>query len=142
MIRHLGVAAVLGLLIVLMMPAVASAQPAIPHSIEDRADCLMCHETGVAGAPQIPESPNHTSYTSSMCTICHRVAGAEANQPTATTPPTLATRTPAAQATATPTQPAAAVPSTGDEMPLGALALIGLAIVTLGWGMRRHFSAG
>ncbi|SDC40852.1 MULTISPECIES: hypothetical protein [unclassified Candidatus Frackibacter] len=39
--------------------------PTVPHSIEDRQDCLACHEKGVMGATVTshPERPN--------CVSCH-----------------------------------------------------------------------
>ncbi len=45
------------------------AQPPIPHPVEGRDNCLACHETGVAGAPQVPE--DHAGRTIEMCRMCH-----------------------------------------------------------------------
>lgn len=47
----------------------AFAQPPIPHPLEGRDNCLACHETGVAGAPQVPA--DHKGRTIEMCRMCH-----------------------------------------------------------------------
>ncbi len=47
-------------------PRVA-APPAVPHSLEGRADCLLCHQAG--GIKPFPE--DHEGRTSSSCLICH-----------------------------------------------------------------------
>ncbi len=44
--------------------------PKIPHSLEGRSDCLMCHGTGLMGAPTPPA--NHAGRTSDMCRLCHQ----------------------------------------------------------------------
>ena len=41
----------------------------IPHSLGGRADCLVCHETGVGGAPQVPA--DHAGRTNDLCQNCH-----------------------------------------------------------------------
>lgn len=45
--------------------AQAGYPPTVPHSIENRQNCLMCHESGVMGATVTthPERPN--------CVSCH-----------------------------------------------------------------------
>ncbi len=40
--------------------------PNIPHSLEGRDDCLMCH---ASGSKQVPES--HAGRTIDMCRGCH-----------------------------------------------------------------------
>ena len=45
---------------------------AITHSLDGRADCLMCHETGIAGAAIIPA--DHRGRTNDNCTTCHNPA--------------------------------------------------------------------
>jgi len=60
-----------------LIPALTAAQtspPAIPHSLEGRAACLACHETGIAGAPRVPD--DHTGRTNDMCQGCHQPASA------------------------------------------------------------------
>lgn len=52
----------------------AGGPPQIPHSLEGRNQCLMCHEAGVAGAPKVPAS--HAGRTSDMCPACHRPSAA------------------------------------------------------------------
>ncbi|MBI2868699.1 MAG: c-type cytochrome [Chloroflexi bacterium] len=47
--------------------------PNIPHPLEGRSDCLLCHETGVGGAPQYPAS--HQGRPSDVCQTCHVQAG-------------------------------------------------------------------
>jgi predicted CXXCH cytochrome family protein len=69
-------------------PAQPTAAPAatgpasIPHTLDGRQDCLLCHKAG--GAATAPPA-SHASYTSSMCLNCHKVAAATqpAAQPTA-----------------------------------------------------------
>lgn len=52
-------------------PPVALAT-AIPHTVEGRAACLMCHETGVVGAKAVPAS--HAGRTNDLCQTCHKPA--------------------------------------------------------------------
>jgi hypothetical protein len=75
-ISRLGIALV-ALILVLFIPALIIAQdfPRIPHPLEGREKCLACHETGAAGAPQIPE--DHAGRTNEMCQACHQPAPAE-----------------------------------------------------------------
>jgi predicted CXXCH cytochrome family protein len=71
--RMLGL---VGFILVAVGALVGSAQifaqtpPTIPHTLEGRDNCLACHETGVAGAPQYPE--NHAGRTNDMCQMCHQ----------------------------------------------------------------------
>ncbi len=58
--------------------------PAIPHPLEGRDDCLVCHEFGVVGATQIPG--DHAGRTNDMCQGCHQPA-TEAAPPAA--PPNI-----------------------------------------------------
>jgi len=51
--------------------------PAIPHPIEDREDCLACHDTGQEGA--FPE--DHEGRESDSCTMCHEAPEAGAMPP-------------------------------------------------------------
>ena len=46
--------------------------PAIPHTLDGRSDCLLCHKTGIAGAPAVPAS--HAGRTSDICQTCHKPA--------------------------------------------------------------------
>jgi len=74
--RRVGLA-LAALVAVFLIPALTAAQtspPAIPHSLEGRDACLACHETGVAGAPQIPA--DHSGRTNDMCRGCHQPASA------------------------------------------------------------------
>lgn len=93
MVRHLGLAFV-ALVIVLLIPTFIAAQgtfPPIPHTLEGREECLVCHETGVAGATQIPD--DHAGRTNDMCQACHQPAPAtEETVPAAESPtPELST---------------------------------------------------
>lgn len=45
------------------------APPSIAHSLKDRANCLVCHETGAAGAPQYPA--DHVGRGNETCQGCH-----------------------------------------------------------------------
>ena len=51
------------------LPVAKIIPPAIPHSLEGRADCRLCHATGVAGAPQFPA--DHSRRPSDVCVSCH-----------------------------------------------------------------------
>ncbi len=44
--------------------------PAIPHTLDGRADCLLCHRTGIGGARPIPT--NHAGRTNDTCSLCHK----------------------------------------------------------------------
>ncbi|MBI2847572.1 MAG: c-type cytochrome [Chloroflexi bacterium] len=57
-------------------PVATVAPPLIPHSIEGRADCRVCHEKGVGGAPQFPAS--HITRPSDVCLTCHITTAVEA----------------------------------------------------------------
>jgi hypothetical protein len=74
-VRRLSLALV-ALVAVLLVPTLIIAQdiPLIPHPVEGRENCLACHETGAAGAPQIPE--DHTGRTNDMCQACHQPGSA------------------------------------------------------------------
>jgi branched-chain amino acid transport system substrate-binding protein len=49
-----------------------AAAPDIPHPVEGQETCLVCHETGVAGATQIPS--DHEGVAEDACTTCHQPA--------------------------------------------------------------------
>lgn len=102
----------LAIALLLALPTVVQAGPPlqapIPHG-EDVTDCLACHETGMAGAPKIPD--DHAGRTNESCALCHKPGEAEgAAEPettTATDTPTVAA-TPAESArlpTPSPTPP-------------------------------------
>ena len=103
------------------IPVASIAPPNIPHRLEGRSDCRICHATGVAGAPQFPA--DHHSRPSDVCLDCHRPAAGlyaanetipwpnamyAGQQPPATTP--APTTTPPSGTTTTPpaTSPPAA----------------------------------
>jgi hypothetical protein len=70
--RRLGFA-LTALVIALLIPTFMAAQgrhPPIPHAVEGFEDCLKCHETGTAGAQQIPD--NHIGIENDICTVCHK----------------------------------------------------------------------
>jgi mono/diheme cytochrome c family protein len=58
---------------------VGGAVPEVPHSLEGRADCLLCHDTG--GIRPFP--PNHAGRGIDVCLVCHKPAGLP---PVASTP--------------------------------------------------------
>jgi len=73
-IRYFLLALVI-LLAALFAPTFTTAQgpyPPIPHTLEERQDCLRCHQTGTAGATIIPD--NHAGIRNDVCTICHQPA--------------------------------------------------------------------
>ena len=47
-------------------PEPTGGPPAIPHTLEGRDDCLMCHESGEQAIPV-----DHAGRTSDTCTTCH-----------------------------------------------------------------------
>ncbi len=49
----------------------------IPHPLEGREDCLMCHAEGGA----IPYPPDHVGRLSSTCLVCHATTQAEEHLP-------------------------------------------------------------
>lgn len=51
------------------LPEATITPPAVPHPTEGRTDCLVCHEKGIAGAPQYPS--NHVGRPSDVCLTCH-----------------------------------------------------------------------
>lgn len=48
-------------------PKTETQLPRIPHSLEGRVDCLLCHNTG--GLKPFPE--DHAGRTSAVCLSCH-----------------------------------------------------------------------
>lgn len=55
------------------IPVATIAPPFIPHRLEGRGDCRLCHATGVGGAPQFPVA-DHSRRPSDVCLSCHRPA--------------------------------------------------------------------
>ena len=115
-LKIIGALFILAILILLLPGVAVRAQqgpPPIPHSLEGRQDCVVCHATGVAGAPKYPA--DHTGRTSAMCPACHQPAPAK---PAATVVPTTAAPTTQPATTIAPTtaapapQPAATVAPT------------------------------
>ena len=51
-------------------PTPTIVPPLIPHSLEGRADCRMCHEAGIGGAPRFPA--DHSRRPSDVCLTCHQ----------------------------------------------------------------------
>lgn len=57
-----------------LAPAIAAAAPpAIPHELEGREDCLVCHKLGTADAPRVPD--NHNGLVGDICQTCHTTMG-------------------------------------------------------------------
>ena len=52
-------------------PMQSGSPPAIPHGLEGKDNCLMCHKTGVMNAPKAPES--HADFKNEDCGTCHKV---------------------------------------------------------------------
>jgi hypothetical protein len=44
----------------------------VPHTLEGRSDCRLCHETGVGGASQFPA--DHADRANDVCQVCHAVS--------------------------------------------------------------------
>ncbi|MBI2287906.1 MAG: c-type cytochrome [Chloroflexi bacterium] len=51
------------------LPVPTISPPVIPHSLEGRADCRLCHEAGIGGAPKFPA--DHNQRPSDVCLTCH-----------------------------------------------------------------------
>ena len=54
--------------------AALGGPPKIPHPLQNRDNCLACHQTGVGGAPKVPAS--HAGRTVDTCKGCHQPATA------------------------------------------------------------------
>ncbi|MCJ7627440.1 MAG: hypothetical protein MUO50_03530, partial [Longimicrobiales bacterium] len=55
-------------------PMVTTGAKLIPHDLEGKANCLMCHAAGIM--PPVPDIPeNHAGRVVEMCTWCHKTAG-------------------------------------------------------------------
>ena len=49
---------------------VVALSPYIPHDLEGRETCLVCHDT----AGEIRPAPsNHGDYIDAQCTLCHKL---------------------------------------------------------------------
>jgi predicted CXXCH cytochrome family protein len=99
--RFLVFAIVIGIAILLVPAITVNANPPaqggipkIPHSLDGRSACLVCHEKGVNGAPKYP--PDHAGRTNEMCQACHQ--------------PGTTTQAPSAGATPAPTTAAGGIP--------------------------------
>jgi hypothetical protein len=46
--------------------------PAVPHELEGRDECGMCHSSGMEGMPQSPA--DHEGRPNDSCLLCHEVA--------------------------------------------------------------------
>ncbi|MBI5032428.1 MAG: cytochrome c3 family protein [Chloroflexi bacterium] len=52
----------------------AGGPPKIPHPLQNRENCLACHQSGIGGAPKVPA--DHTGRTVATCQGCHQPAAA------------------------------------------------------------------
>lgn len=112
---YLGAVMILGLSILsvscaLIEPAVPAPPvatiipPAIPHSLEGRADCRLCHEKGIGGAPQFPG--DHSRRPSDVCVSCHiKAPDRNGDSPQITVPTRLLETTPSVPTPTTETTP-------------------------------------
>jgi hypothetical protein len=73
--------------------AAAGGPPAIPHPLEGREGCVLCH--GESGVKPFPA--DHTGRTNDVCQMCHKPAPAESATPAVDSTP-AATASPAATA--------------------------------------------
>lgn len=56
-------------------PAIAQGTPPhIPHPIQFRENCLLCHSRNIVGVPRIPD--DHAGRTNDLCRDCHTPAAA------------------------------------------------------------------
>ncbi len=51
----------------------SGAPTAIPHDMEGKENCAMCHAEGVMGAAKMPD--NHGDAVKGKCSVCHKAAG-------------------------------------------------------------------
>ncbi len=51
-------------------PPAPVVPPQVPHTLEGRADCLACHQTGVGETPKIPT--DHSGRSNDVCLSCHK----------------------------------------------------------------------
>ena len=82
------------------LPVPTIVPPVVPHSLDGRGDCRLCHATGVAGAPQFPA--DHSRRPSDVCISCH-IKAPDRNDNSVLTPlpmPPVETTTPVAETTA------------------------------------------
>ena len=82
-----------------------AAPPPVPHSLEGRTACSLCHERGGSGTPKYP--PDHAGRSDSTCTACH-IAPVE--EPSVTGEPTAAPASTPSTETEEPGGTAPAVP--------------------------------
>ena len=58
---------------------VAAGPPKIPHTLEGRTDCVVCHKDGITAPKVSTGATNHAAFTSAVCAGCH--SGAIPNAP-------------------------------------------------------------
>jgi len=56
-------------------PALGVMPLQVPHPLENRTDCRLCHETGVGDARQFPA--DHADRSNEVCEVCHAVSEPE-----------------------------------------------------------------
>jgi len=55
-------------------PILTADPPVISHTLEGRAQCMMCHKAGAMEA--VPDAPaSHASFDVKYCTLCHKSGG-------------------------------------------------------------------
>jgi hypothetical protein len=65
-------AAVFGMAAILpgQLAAQATKPPVVPHDLEGKANCLMCHSGKMPNIKGIP-AESHKDYTNDNCLLCH-----------------------------------------------------------------------
>ncbi len=58
--------------LVILGGVLSACEPAIPHQIEGRVDCISCH--GPNGVKPYPKFHEDRAYENADCTSCHKVA--------------------------------------------------------------------
>jgi hypothetical protein len=109
-------------------PAGVGGAPVIPHALEGREDCLVCH---AIGSGMKPAPADHEGRTKETCRACHQVASgaapaAETPTATATVTPTVAAPTPTATASPSATQ-VVSTPTTAAATPTATASLTAAA---------------
>jgi hypothetical protein len=93
--RHVRIVTLAAVALLVGLPAVAQAQAevmkptVVSHSVEGKAQCMMCHKVGVMEA--VPDAPaNHAERPNETCMWCHAADAAVQTKAAAAIPHDLA----------------------------------------------------
>ncbi|MCL4459295.1 MAG: hypothetical protein M1577_05230 [Chloroflexi bacterium] len=97
-----------------LIPAVANAQPGVPHTLENRSNCLQCH--GPGGMKPVPA--DHAGRGNDTCLSCHRPALGPSPTVVSATPTPVPTVVPAMPTPTPAITPMAPIRTPGEPTPL------------------------